>query len=81
MLVIDAFKHPGTRATAAQIRDYLAATGTTHQFAGIYGKYNFGSRPQRGLDDSSVVMARWEPKQTAWVAVSQPGGTLLASGR
>lgn len=81
LLVIDALKHLGTNATAAQIRDYLAATGTTHQFAGIYGKYNFATRPQRGLDDSSVVMARWEPQRTAWVAMSQPGGTLLASGR
>lgn len=81
LLVIDAFKHLGTNTTAAQIREYLDAVGTTHQFAGIYGKYNFAARPQRGLDDSQVVMARWEPQQTAWAAVSQPGGTLLASRR
>lgn len=81
LLVIDALKHLGTNATAAQIRDYLAGTGTTHQFAGIYGRYNFASHPQRGLGDNSIVMARWEPKQSAWSAVSQPGGTLQASER
>lgn len=79
LLVIDAFKHLGTDATAAQIRDYLADTGATHSFVGIYGKYDFKRIPQRGLDTSSVVMARWEPQRTAWVAVSKPGGALLAS--
>jgi branched-chain amino acid transport system substrate-binding protein len=79
LLVIDALKHLGTQATAAQIRDYIAATGTTHRFAGVYGEYDFAARPQRGLGDESVVMARWEPEQTAWTAVSEPGGTLIAS--
>jgi branched-chain amino acid transport system substrate-binding protein len=81
LLVIEAFKHLGTGATATQIRDYLDSIGTTQHFVGIYGKYDFKAVPQRGLDSSSVVMARWEPQKTSWVAVSQPGGALIAESK
>jgi len=76
LLVVDALRHLGPNATATQIRDYLAATGTTHAFVGIYGKYDFKTVPQRGLDVSAVEIARWVPEKTAWVSESQPGGTL-----
>lgn len=79
LLVIDAFKHLGTNATAVQIRDYLENTGVTHSFVGIYGKYDFKAIPQRGLDTRSVVMARWTPQKNSWVAESQPGGALITS--
>lgn len=79
LLVIDAYKHLGTSASAEQIRAYLAGTGVTHTFVGIYGRYDMKAVPQRGLGADSVVMARWTPGKSSWVAESQPGGSLLAS--
>jgi len=80
LLVIDAFKHLGTGATATQIRDYIDSIGAgRNRFAGIYGQYNFKAILQRGLDSSQVLMSRWDPQKVAWIAESEPGGALLAA--
>jgi len=79
LIVIDALKHLGTGATATQIRDYINSMGVSHTYVGIYGRYNFKTIPQRGLDASQVVMSRWDPQKVAWIAESEPGGALLAA--
>jgi len=72
LLAIDAFKHLGLNATAAQMREYLAALkGHT----GVVGTYDFRAIPQRGIDwKSSILMTRWDPAKGMWVGISPLGG-------
>ena len=78
LLVIDAFKHLGLDATAAQIREYLSQIGAKNKFVGIYGAYDFVARPQRGLAQSGVEVVRWDSKTDGWVGASELGGALAA---
>lgn len=55
-IVVDALRHLGPNATAAQLRDYIA--GLDH-WMGMSGDYDFGKLPQRGLGLDSVVVYRW----------------------
>jgi branched-chain amino acid transport system substrate-binding protein len=71
VLVVGALKKLGPRATAAQIRDYLT---NLKGVAGINGVYDFQKIPQRGLDDSNVVVTEWQKDKGAWQIVSQPKG-------
>lgn len=74
LLVVSALQKLGPDATAEQARAYLAGL---KGFAGINGVYDFEEIPQRGLDDSNVVVTRWDPGQNNWVIVSQPRGVPL----
>lgn len=72
LLAINAFKHLGLNATAAQMREYLAQLkGHT----GVVGTYDFRAIPQRGIDwKSSILMTRWDPAKGMWVGISPLGG-------
>lgn len=76
LLIIDALKHLGVRATALQIRDYINNIGASQNFTGVYGHYDFKKYPQRGLGVNQIQMVRWDPTKDAWIAVSKPGGDL-----
>jgi len=71
MLVVAALRKLGPDATATQVRDYLAHV---KGFAGVNGIYDFEKIPQRGLDESSVLITRWSPERKTWAVVSQPRG-------
>jgi branched-chain amino acid transport system substrate-binding protein len=71
LLVVDALRHLGTEATAAQIRDYLLHL---RGFAGINGIYDFKTSPQRGLNLDDAIVTRWDPARQAWGPVSRFGG-------
>jgi branched-chain amino acid transport system substrate-binding protein len=71
VIVVSALKKLGPAATPAQIRDYLA---NLKDFAGINGVYDFRKIPQRGLDDSNVVVTQWLKDKTTWQIISQPKG-------
>jgi branched-chain amino acid transport system substrate-binding protein len=71
LLVVEAYRKLGAAATALQIHDFFAST---KGWVGTRGPYDFRAYPQRGLSQSSVVMARWDAATDAWVAVSKPGG-------
>lgn len=73
-LVVGALRKYGTDATAAEIRDYIAAT---RNWYGVYGRYDFRAVPQRGLDASNLVIIRWDPARQAFVGVSKMGGEPL----
>jgi branched-chain amino acid transport system substrate-binding protein len=75
MLVVDAFRHLGTSATAKQVHDYVEAL---HGYAGINGIIDFRDGSQRGLTGSSAVIVQWSPGKNDWLPVSAPGGTPLA---
>jgi branched-chain amino acid transport system substrate-binding protein len=71
LLLVDAYRHLGTGASAVQIRDYLA---NLHDYAGIFGFYDFRRGDQRGLDPLSSPLARWDKNAREFVTISKPGG-------
>ena len=48
-----------------------------HGFAGVNGTYDFPKHPQRGLDDSNVVVTKWNRATKVWDIVSKPRGAPL----
>ncbi len=74
LLVTTALRHVGTNATPEQMRAYLA---NMQNVAGVNGTYNFKRVPQRGLDESAVVLIRWNETNNTWVPVSKSGGFPL----
>jgi branched-chain amino acid transport system substrate-binding protein len=73
-ITIEALRKVGTKATAAQIKEYV--DGQT-AIAGVSGIYNFKSVPQRGLTVDNALVTRWDPAADTWVVVSQPTGIPL----
>jgi len=73
-IVVDAFRHLGTNATATQVHDYIE---NLKGFAGINGVYDFTGGDQHGLDANSIVMLRWEAASNTNVPASGPGGVAL----
>lgn len=74
LILVDALRHLGPEATAAQVRDYIAKL---HDFVGINGVYDFRRGDQRGLDPRSSPIARWDKAADAFVTTSRPGGAPL----
>jgi branched-chain amino acid transport system substrate-binding protein len=73
-IVIEALRHLGTQATAAQIRDYIVHL---RGVAGINGIYDFKTSPQRGLNLRDAIVSRWNPAKQTWDPVTGPGGGSL----
>jgi branched-chain amino acid transport system substrate-binding protein len=71
LLVVTAFRALGPNPTATALRDYL---NKMTNFAGVSGRYNFKATPQRGLGTGQIFVARWDPTQNNWTAVSKSGG-------
>lgn len=69
MILVDALKKLGPKASVQQIRDYLAAL---RNYAGINGIYDFDREPQRGLNISNAVVTRWNRDAKTWQIVSKP---------
>ncbi len=74
MLAVAALRALGPKATADQVRAFLAGT---RDWGGINGVYDFTKIPQRGLDETDAVVTRWEPARKTWTMVSKPGGAPL----
>lgn len=73
-LVLETYKRLGANATADQLRSALDAT---KNWPGAFGRYDFVTNPNRGLGDSWVIVSRWDPARSTWVAVSTGGGEPL----
>lgn len=73
-LVVAALKKYGPGATAQQVRDFIAGL---RKYPGINGEYDFAKQPQRGLDENSVVMVRWDAAKQNFTPVSRQGGEPL----
>ncbi|HEX3549576.1 MAG TPA: ABC transporter substrate-binding protein [Candidatus Elarobacter sp.] len=74
MIVVDALRHVGTNATAAQLRDYVDGL---HGYIGTHGVYDFRAGDHRGLGVGNAVMVRYDAAKELFVAVSKPGGDPL----
>jgi branched-chain amino acid transport system substrate-binding protein len=73
-IAVDAYRHLGTAATAAQVHDYIE---NLHDFAGIAGVYDFRAGDQHGLGDEATVILQWDPVKSTFFPVSAPGGVAL----
>ena len=71
LLVVEALRKLKVDATAEDLRAYLR---DLKGFAGIDGIYDFKAVPNRGLDESNVVVTRWDPAAQTWAVVSDPLG-------
>jgi branched-chain amino acid transport system substrate-binding protein len=71
LIVLDAFRHLGDGATAAQIRDFINGL---HGFAGINGIYDFRDGSQHGVGENAVIMVRWDTANNTFPAISKRGG-------
>jgi branched-chain amino acid transport system substrate-binding protein len=74
LIVVDALRHLGGDPTAKQLHDYIE---NLHGFPGIYSLYDFRDGLQRGMGVNAAVVAKWEPAQKWWIAVTGGGGTTL----
>ena len=73
LIVIDALKHTGPNATAAQIKDYINGL---HGFAGIDGIYDFRDGTQHGIGENAVIMVKWNSGNGTFSAVSKRSGYI-----
>jgi len=75
LLVIDAYRHLGTDASADQMRGYI--TGLKG-WAGVDGIYDFTDREHanRGLGENAGIMYRWDPDAEQFTIVSKIAGYL-----
>jgi branched-chain amino acid transport system substrate-binding protein len=73
MIVVSTLQHLGPDATAQQCRDYIL---NLHSYVGINGIYDFRDGEQRGIGINSIVIDKWEPDKTRFVAMSKAGGYL-----
>ena len=67
-LIVDAFRHLGPNATAAQLRDSVA--GVTN-WAGLMGRYDFRAIPNRGIGLKAVIVLKWDPVHSGFVGVGK----------
>ena len=71
LLVVEALRKLKADASAEDLRAYLREL---KDFAGVNGYYDFKAVPNRGLDESNVVITRWDPAAQKWSVVSDPLG-------
>jgi branched-chain amino acid transport system substrate-binding protein len=75
-IVISALRKFGTKATADQIRDYIA---NLHGWYGAAGQYDFRDGSQRGLTAKTSVVVRFDAAKQRFVPVSRIGGAPIRS--
>jgi branched-chain amino acid transport system substrate-binding protein len=73
-IIVGALRKLGTKATAQQVRDYVAGQS---DLPGINGLYNFKEVPQRGVTVANAVVTRWDAAAQNWIPVSLPSGAAL----
>jgi branched-chain amino acid transport system substrate-binding protein len=71
LLVVEALRKLKPDVTAEELRAYFR---DLKGFAGVNGFYDFKTVPNRGLDESNVVVTRWDPAAQTWLVVSDPLG-------
>ena len=74
VLILSALRAVGPDATAEQVRAALAGMKGV---AASEGEYDFTQVPQRGLDESNVVVTLWDPAAKTWTVVSKARGVPL----
>jgi hypothetical protein len=70
-IIVEAFRHYGTNATAKQVHDYVEHV---KNYPGVNGLMNYTDGSQRGIGVDGVVLIRWDATKQNFVPVSRPGG-------
>ncbi|HZR72659.1 ABC transporter substrate-binding protein [Bradyrhizobium sp.] len=78
LLVVGALRKLKPDATAEDLRNYFK---DLKGVAGINGFYDFKAVPNRGLDESNVVVTRWDAAAQTWAVVSDPLGIPRAEAK
>ena len=73
-IVVAALRKVGTKAAAAEVKEFVASQTS---YPGIDGIYDFKSVPQRGLTVKNALVTRWDSAAGSWLVVSEPTGTPL----
>ena len=76
-IAVAALRRLGPQATAAQLHAYIEGL---HGFVGAGGIYDFRSGDQHGLDQSAILVVRWDVSSANYVLVSRQGGAPLPTG-
>jgi branched-chain amino acid transport system substrate-binding protein len=71
---VHALRSLGPKASAAQLRAFIAGL---KGYASIDGVYDFPRQPQRGLDVSNAVVTLWNKQSKSFDVVSKPAGEPL----
>ena len=71
LIIVEALRELKPDARAEDLRAYLREL---KGFAGVNGYYDFKAVPNRGLDESNVIITRWDPAAQTWAVVSDPLG-------
>lgn len=71
LVILDALRHLGTSATAAQIHAFIEKLSN---FQGVMGDMDFVGGNQRGYSISAIRMTEWDAKIGRFVGVSGPAG-------
>jgi branched-chain amino acid transport system substrate-binding protein len=74
LLFIDALKHAGLSANAAQLHGYIE---NLHDWPGVYGVYDFRDGSQRGIGQNATIMYTWDTGKADFAVASKPAGYLL----
>jgi branched-chain amino acid transport system substrate-binding protein len=74
LVIVSGLKKLGIKASATQLRDYIA---NLTDFPGVDGIYDFRQYPERGLGPDSSTVTTYDAKTDAWVWLSKPGGAPL----
>jgi branched-chain amino acid transport system substrate-binding protein len=64
LIVVDALRHLGTKATADQVRSYIESL---HGYAGINGIMDFRDGQQRGLQAYATAIVAWDKAKQDFV--------------
>ena len=70
-VIVEAFRHRGIGASAAQVRDYVEHV---HNLPGVNGILDYTGANQRGIGPDGVIVIQWDETNQSFVPVSRPGG-------
>ena len=73
-IVVEGYRKLGFEATPTQMRDYI---NNTRNWSGVLGIYDYKNSPQRGAQPQWLLMVRWDPDNSKFIAVSKLGGDPL----
>jgi branched-chain amino acid transport system substrate-binding protein len=77
-VMVDALRKKGTKATAAQLREYIS---NLRGYPGVFGMLDYRAVPQSGVSKDWILVLRWDDAADRFVAVSKPGGDPLTGKR
>ena len=72
LIVINALRKSGTKATATQLHDDIEHLSN---FPGISGTYDFTDGSQRGVGVKDLMVLRYDPTSINWLRASNFGGS------